>query len=67
VVAGRVPGTATFRSARTSVAGSLRPIAGPVIGSRALWSSGTRAHDPVALRVRRAQLDLEARALDIRS
>jgi hypothetical protein len=48
--------------------GSLRPITGrPVIGSRALWSSGTRAHDLVALRLRGAQLVLEARALDIRS
>ena len=59
-----------FRSAPLSVEGSLRPIIpGPFIGSRALWSAGTRAHAPVALprNARERSSSLKARALYIRS
>jgi len=41
VVAFRVPGTATFRSAPLSRGVVAAPDNGPVIGSRALWPSGT--------------------------
>ena len=59
-MAGRAPGSATFRSAPLSV-GRVAPPDKPrgFIRSRALWSAGTRAHVPVALRLRGAQLVLE--------
>jgi hypothetical protein len=64
----RAPGSATCRSAPLSV----RKVAPPdklreLIGSGALWSAGTRAHAPAALRLRGAQPFLKARALCIRS
>jgi hypothetical protein len=48
-MAGRAPGPATFRSAPLSVRWVAPPDNGPVIGSRALWSAGTRAHETAAL------------------
>jgi hypothetical protein len=53
VVAGRAPGSATC--APLSLKGRSDKPRG-VIRSRALWSAGTRAHAPVALRLRGAQL-----------
>jgi hypothetical protein len=59
VTAFRAPGSATVRSAPRSVGWVAPPDNELVIVSRALWSAGTRAHVPAALRLRGAQLFLE--------
>jgi hypothetical protein len=60
VVAGRAPGSATFRSAPPSVGRVAPPDNGAPLSEVArLWSAGTRAHVSVALRLRGAQLVLE--------
>ncbi len=67
VAAFRVPGSATLRSAPPEVGRVAPPDNGPIIGSRALWSAGTRAHVPVALprNARERSSSLKARALYI--
>jgi hypothetical protein len=62
VVAGRAPGSATY--APLSVKGRSDKPRG-FIRSRALWSAGTRAHIPVALRSAERSFSLETRALNV--